>query len=80
MAVRSKAAEVFRANVRAIIHARGMSSAKLAEMTDIGAPGLCRILAGKEGVTLDRAERIADALNVPLTNLLQTVEQISVPA
>ena len=64
------AAEVFRANVQMIMRTRHLTITKLAEDSNTSRPGLSRILAAKDGVTLDRADSIAQALGVPLRELL----------
>lgn len=75
MQLRSAAAERFRAKVRNIMDARGISIADMARAIGSARPGISRILAGKEGVTLDRAERIADYLEVELSELVAAKEE-----
>lgn len=72
----------FRHNLLILMRARGMSQRELADATGIGKPGVCRILAGKEQVTLQRAQRIADAFDLTLPELLsENLEKIlAVPA
>lgn len=64
------AADVFRTNVRVIMRSRGLTITQLADECGTSRPGLSRILSAKDGVTLDRADRIADALGLPLRELL----------
>ena len=70
MQVIGKPAEVFRANVRLLMSDRGITITELAERCGTSRPGLSRILSAKDGVTLDRADRIATALKIPLRELL----------
>ena len=49
---------------------RKLTITKLAEECATSRPGLSRILAAKDGVTLDRADKIANALGIPLRELL----------
>lgn len=80
MAVNSRAVNIFRANVRAVMAQQGLTITELAEKAGTSRPGMSRILSGDDGVTITRAERIANALGVPLPALLSTVEKIAVPA
>lgn len=66
-----EAPEIFRANVRAIMDARGISITELAEKSGIVRPEMSRILAGKVGVTLARGDRIAHTLGVTLSDLVK---------
>lgn len=72
----------FRHNLLILMRARGMSQRQLSQATGIGQPGVCRILAGKEHVTLERAQRIADAFELTLPELLsENLEKIlAIPA
>lgn len=60
----------FRDNVRAVLSARGMTMTDLAGRCGIDRSNLSKILHGKEGVTLDRAGTIAEALGVGLHDLI----------
>lgn len=71
----SKAADVFRHNVRLLMDDNGLTITALAEKIGTSRAGVSRILSGDDGVTLDRAERIATALGFPLASLL--TEKIS---
>lgn len=66
----SHAADRFRANVRHVMDERGLTITELAERISTSRPGMSRILSGDDGVTLDRAERIAKALKIPLSELI----------
>lgn len=66
----SPAAEVFCHNVRTVMKDKDLSISKFAKQMNITRPGLSSVLSGKERVTLERAERIAKALGIPLVALL----------
>ncbi len=57
-------------NIRLLLEARGMTQGQLAEAAGIPRPGLNRILHGTEGVTVERADRIAKAFGITLSDLL----------
>lgn len=65
-----EATELFRTNVRETMNRKGLTIAKLASLAGTSASGMSCILSGKDGVTLERAERIATALESPLVALL----------
>lgn len=58
----SAAMNQFSEQIKALIAQRGMTLTAAAAVIGIDRGNLSRILNGKEGVTLDRAERIANAL------------------
>ena len=66
----SVAMNVFASNVNKVLSANGWTKARLAKMTAMSRPGITRILSGDENVTLPRAERIAIAIETPLSELL----------
>lgn len=66
----SKASELFRHNVATVMADRGISHGDLATGIGTKRPAISKILAGREGVTLDRAERIAKFLGFPLSALV----------
>lgn len=68
--MKGKAAEVFRANVKLVMEDRGLTITQLAADSGTSRPGLSRILSAKDGVTLERADSISQALGVPLRELL----------
>ena len=76
MAVDSSA--LFRKNVLAIIEERGMTITQLAELADSSRPAMSRALHGFDGITLERADRIARALGLDLSDLLQ--KKFKIPA
>lgn len=67
----SDAMQSLRDNIRSVLAERGMLQKELAERCGIAASNLNRILNGKEKVTIQRAEKIAKALGVTLSELLQ---------
>jgi ribosome-binding protein aMBF1 (putative translation factor) len=65
-----QATNTFRENLRAAMQTRGISQRELAEKAGTGYPNLNRVLSGKQNVTLELADRLADALNLTLSELL----------
>ena len=65
-----QATNTFRENLREAMDARGISQRDLAEKAGTGYPNLNRVLTGKQNVTLELADRLADALDLTLTELL----------
>jgi len=72
----SASMNLFCKNVRACLEARGMTIQSLADATGIYRSNLSKILHGKEGVTLDRAGVIAEAVGVHLSELLSPTFKI----
>jgi plasmid maintenance system antidote protein VapI len=70
MPATSESCFAFRENVRAELEARKISIAAAARDLEMSRPGLHRILEGQEGITLDRAERIANYLGKTLSQML----------
>lgn len=66
----TKAIDVFRANAATAMRFRGLTITELAAAAEVDRPNMSRILAGKEKVTIERAERIANALEIHLSDLL----------
>lgn len=58
--------ELLGARIREIRKARGLTQEQLAEMVDIEQKHVSRIELGKNYPTIDRLEKIAAALNIPL--------------
>jgi len=73
----SSASELFRRNVRTVLEERGMSIAELANVTKSSRPGLSRVLSGDDGITIERADKIAKALDFTLSELLE--EKLRIP-
>ena len=72
MSKESEAAKVFRERVREVMTLRGTTITELAEAVGMSRPGLSRVLSGAEGISLSRAERIADEINISLADLLNS--------
>ena len=66
----SVAMNCFARNVRHLLQQNGITQVELAERAGIHGPNVNRILMGKEGITIERAERIASALGVKLSELV----------
>lgn len=73
----STASELFRRNLQTVLHEQGMSQATLAELVGTSRPGITRIISGIDGVTIERADRIATALGFTLSELLE--EKLRIP-
>lgn len=58
--------ELLGARIKEIRKARGLTQEQLAEMIDVEQKHVSRIESGKNFPTIDRLEKIAAALNVPL--------------
>jgi len=63
--------------IKDFIKANGMTVSAAAEAAGIDPGNFSRILNGKERVTLDRAERIANALGATLSVKLKKSQKIS---
>ena len=59
--------ELLGARIKEMRKARGLTQERLAEMVDIEQKHVSRIELGKNYPTIDRLEKLAEALNVPLT-------------
>jgi transcriptional regulator with XRE-family HTH domain len=57
-------------NVMALLNKRGWTIQELADKCELDRSNLSKVLRAKEGCTLVRAEKIADALGVPLSLLV----------
>ena len=60
-------------NIRACRSAAGLTLEQLAERADLSWPYLSEIERGKENISLDKLARIAQALSVKLTKLVEDV-------
>lgn len=70
------ASDVFRENLAIILKEQGVSMSELARRIGTAQANISRIIHGKEQVTIDRAQRIAEALDVSLREIL-TEREIS---
>jgi ribosome-binding protein aMBF1 (putative translation factor) len=71
----SKTAQQFRDRMARLMKERGVTQVELAEAIGTKDPNISRILSGQEGVTLDRAERIAVALGVDVAEMLTSPQR-----
>lgn len=60
----------FRQRLREAMEKNGVTQRELAKRADTSYPGINRILQGKQAPTLELADRLADCLGIPLTELL----------
>lgn len=63
--------ENFRANVRDVMESRGITVRALAELCGTSHPYIVSVLSGKITPSLDKCDRIADKLGVPLDRLIR---------
>ena len=64
------ASELFRTNVAALLREQEHTITEMAETLGLARPSLSRVLSGKEGITLERAQKIAEFLGVTVAELL----------
>lgn len=69
----------FRVNVAIAMRAKGMSYRALAEAAGMGYPFLNRIVTGKANPSIDVADKLADALGVQLSQLLEESPPRKIP-
>ncbi|TXH43419.1 MAG: XRE family transcriptional regulator [Desulfurellales bacterium] len=69
---------LFRKNVLSVIKERGITITQLAEKAETSRPAMSRILSGIDGVTLERADRVAHALGLEVSDLL--AKKMKIPA
>lgn len=74
---RLNAMETFAKNVKSELARQKLSMRELSRRLEMDSGNLSRILSCEEGVTLDRASRIAEALQVELWTLLRNSEKMS---
>jgi len=67
--------------IKQILKDKGMTSVWLASKIEITQPNMSNIVSGKTKPSLDTLERIAIALNVPITDLFEqpTTDSINCP-
>lgn len=80
MAANSRSAKAFRENVQRILLERQDTLTNMADVLGMSRPALSRVMHGHDGVTIDRAERIADYLRLPLAELLTAAKKLRQPA
>jgi transcriptional regulator with XRE-family HTH domain len=66
-----QAANTFRHQLREAMQRAGISQRQLAEKAETSYSGINRILQGHQAPTLELADRLADALGIPLISLLE---------
>lgn len=62
--------QMFVANVNAVREAEGLSVSEIARRAGIARPELSKLLNGLGGLTIERAEKISNAIGVPLDVLI----------
>jgi len=71
MAHASKHREIVGSNIRACRRAAGLTLEDLAERAEMSWPYLSEVERGRENVSLDKLARLARALNVRLSKLVE---------
>jgi transcriptional regulator with XRE-family HTH domain len=71
MAHAGKHREIVGINIRACRTNAGLTLEKLAEKADLSWPYLSEIERGRENISLDKLARLAKALNVTLSRLVE---------
>lgn len=72
----SNAVHTFRRRVLEVLAQKGISRSTLATKLGVAMPTVSAMLNSDEGITLDRAERVAKAIGTPLHELLCAKEKI----
>lgn len=72
----SNAVHIFRRRVLEVLAQKGISRSTLAARLGVAIPTVSAMLNSDEGITLDRAERVAKAIGTPLHELLCVKEKI----
>ncbi len=67
-----RATDIFRKNVRAALDAQDMTITELSVRVGTSRPAISFILSGRDGVGLERADRIAKALGFTVAELLSS--------
>jgi len=70
MPAKSKAAKLFRDAVINVLKSRDITISKMAEDLSMSRSSLSRVLNGHESVTIERAEKIANYLDIQLPELI----------
>ena len=71
MAQASKHREIVGNNIRTYRTNAGLTLEKLAEMADLSWPYLSEVERGRENISLDKLARLAGALDVQLSKLVE---------
>lgn len=66
-----QATRMFRERLREAMERAGLTQRDLAKKVGAGYPGINRILQGKQNPTIEMADRLADAVGIPLPRLLE---------
>jgi len=72
--------DTFIRNVKHCLTEYGWTARDLCEATGIKEPNMSRIMSGKENVSLRRAALLAEALEIPLSQLLSETFEFSTNA
>jgi transcriptional regulator with XRE-family HTH domain len=62
--------EIFVANVNALVDGGEISISEIARRAGVNRVNVSLLLSGKQGVTIERAEKIAKAIALPLEDLI----------
>lgn len=65
-----KATDIFRKNIRAVLDVQDMTITELSKRVGTSRPAISFILSGRDGVGLERADRIAKALGFSVAEML----------
>lgn len=68
--------ETFAKNIQQVLRNRGWSIQQLADRAQLDRSNLSKVIRGREGCTLEKAVRIAKALEVPLSVLTEDFSEI----
>jgi len=64
------ASDLFVHNLKYVMDSQSITTAELARRLNVKRPSVSVVVSGQEGVTLDRAGRIAKAVGYPLASLI----------
>lgn len=66
-----QASKTFRERLREAMDRAGLTQRDLAKKVGAGYPGINRVLQGKQNPTIEMADKLADAVGIPLSKLLE---------
>lgn len=69
--------EIFSRNAAGLLRKSGMTQSELGNMLGVTQSCVSQILSGRENLTLDRAERVANCLGVELSVILKKTKVIA---